>query len=120
MMTRRTCLKSISGGIAAIAAAPKLSAAQTGSKPDPAKLAIPGLYRGRVAAVECPGAIVSGAYQPQNIQKMMRRGMTELTGAEGWTESWRKFFEPGDVVGIKVNPVGQPHVISDASVMCGR
>jgi hypothetical protein len=48
---------------------------------------------------------------------MMRLGMKELVGADGWADAWRRFFEPGDVVGIKVNPVGQPHVISDATVV---
>ena len=47
---------------------------------------------------------------------MMRRGMEELTGG-GWVEAWRQFVQPGDVVGIKVNPVGQPHVISAPEVM---
>jgi len=48
---------------------------------------------------------------------MMRRGMMELTGSDGWAAAWRRFFVPGDVVGIKVNPVGAPHVISDGSVV---
>jgi uncharacterized protein (DUF362 family) len=48
---------------------------------------------------------------------MMRQGMARLTGAADWTEAWRVFFEPGDVVGIKVNPVGAPHVISCAEVI---
>ena len=48
---------------------------------------------------------------------MMHKGMTELTGAGNWAEAWRLFVEPGDVVGIKVNPVGQPHVISCAEVI---
>src|SRR2546423_15690839 len=119
MLTRRTCLKTIGGGLAAIAAAgsERASAAQTHSKVEPSKLAMPGPYRGRVAAVESPGAILSGKYQPENIRTMMRRGMVELTGADTWADAWRRFFEPGDVVGIKVNPVGQPHVISDASVV---
>ena len=38
---------------------------------------------------------------------MMRKGMTDLTGAGGWADAWRLLVEPGDVVGIKVNPVGQ-------------
>src|SRR5256714_11225214 len=119
MLTRRTCLKTIGGGLAAIAAAgsERASAAQTHSKVEPSKLAMPGPYRGRVAAVESPGAILSGKYQPENIRTMMRRGMMELTGADGWADAWKRFFEPGDVVGIKVNPVGQPHVISDGSVV---
>jgi uncharacterized protein (DUF362 family) len=119
MLTRRTCLKALGGGLTALAAGAqeRALAAQTSSKAEPSKLAMPGPYRGRVAAVESPGAIISGVYQPETIQKMMRRGMTELTGADGWMDAWRKFFVPGDVVGIKVNPVGQPHVISDASVV---
>jgi uncharacterized protein (DUF362 family) len=40
-----------------------------------------------------------------------------LTGARQWAEAWQVFFEPGDVVGIKVNPVGQPDVISCAEVI---
>ena len=34
--------------------------------------------------------------------------MKELTGADDAVEAWRCFFEPGDVVGIKMNPVGNP------------
>ena len=34
--------------------------------------------------------------------------MTTLTGAPGWTDAWRTLFEKGDVVGIKVCPVGGP------------
>src|SRR6516162_5459071 len=40
---------------------------------------------------------------------MMARGMTELTGADHPVEAWRRFFSPGEVVGIKVNPVGLQH-----------
>src|SRR6202158_46145 len=45
---------------------------------------------------------------------MIRTGMATLTGTDGGADAWRQFVEPGDVVGIKVNPVGQPHVISAA------
>jgi uncharacterized protein (DUF362 family) len=120
MPSRRACLKSIGGGLAALAAsrsAPVAFAAEIASKAEPSNLAMPGLYRGRVVAVESPGVIAEGAYQPETVQRMMRRGMTELTGAGDWVEAWRRFFAPGDVVGIKVNPVGAPHVISDASVV---
>ncbi len=48
---------------------------------------------------------------------MMRRGMTELTGAPGWVDAWRTLFEKGDVVGIKVSPVGGPKLSSDAAVV---
>ena len=81
------------------------------------KLGIPGPFRGRVVAVEHPGSIVSGKYQRDAVRAMIHKGLMELTGAPSPAEAWRFFFEPGDVVGIKVNPVGQPFLISKAEVM---
>ena len=111
-LTRRGCLKAISRGLAAGVVAGSANGfalgARSESKADSSKLSMPGLYPGRVCAVENPAVLVSGKYQAEQVQKMMRRGMMELTGADGWVDAWRQFFEPGDVVGIKVNPVGQP------------
>lgn len=119
--SRRECLKAIGGGVAlgVGAARAKLLAVTAGtqSKAEPSKLAMPGPYRGRVVAVQNPAVLVSGEYQAEAVRQMMRLGMKELVGADGWVDAWRRFFEPGDVVGIKVNPVGQPHVISDATVV---
>jgi hypothetical protein len=120
-LTRRGCLKAMSRGLAAGVAAGNATgyalSAHSESKADSSKLGMPGLYPGRVCAVENPAVLVSGKYQADQVQKMIRRGMMELTGADGWVDAWRQFFEPGDVVGIKVNPVGQPLVISDATVV---
>ena len=91
-------------------------AAQTKLK-GAAKPGMPGPYPGRVVAVGHPGCIVSDTYQPQAIEQMMRKGMMELTGAPGWQDAWRELFEPGDVVGIKVSPVGGPKLCSDAVVV---
>jgi uncharacterized protein (DUF362 family) len=91
--------------------------AQTSSKADASRLAMPGLYRGRVIAVEHSGSIVNGHYQAEPVKAMMARGMKDLTGAPSATEAWKQFVSPGDVVGIKVNPVGQPHVISAPEVL---
>jgi uncharacterized protein (DUF362 family) len=93
----------------AVQGAPRLSA---GSKPG-----IPGPYRGRVVAVQHAGSVIAGRYQREPVRAMMRRGMMELTKAPSWTEAWRALFEPGDVVGIKVNPVGQPFLISAPEVL---
>jgi len=98
-------------------AVPLVSSARSFEKPAVSRLGIPGPYRGRVVEVRHRGSVVSGVYQAGPIRAMMRRGMTALTGAEDWAEAWRVFFEPGDVVGIKVNPVGAPHVISSAEVI---
>ena len=113
-LTRRECLGALAG--AAYLRGLALNA-QVSSKSERTKLSMPGLYRGRVVAVENAASIVSGKYQADPIREMMRRGMTELTGAP-WVDAWKQFFEPGDVVGIKVNPVGQnAGVISSPEVM---
>jgi len=121
MARRREYLKAVGKGLAAAVIAegakPFTLAARTESKAEASKLAMPGLYRGRVVAVENPAVLVSGQYQAEAVGQMMRRGMMELTGADGWADAWRRFFEPGDVVGIKLNPVGQPLVKSDATVL---
>jgi uncharacterized protein (DUF362 family) len=80
-------------------------------------LGLPGPYPGRVIAVEHPGSIIADVYQKETIQQMMQRGMTELTQAPSWQDAWRTFFEKGDVVGLKVSPVGGPKLSSDASVL---
>jgi hypothetical protein len=81
------------------------------------KLGIPGPFPGRVVAVNSDNSIVSGAYQAEVIQEMMQRGMKELTGAPGWPDAWRRFFQKGDVVGIKVCPVGGKKLCSDPTVL---
>ena len=100
---------------ALLAAGALRGAAQTAS--GAAKLGIPGPFRGRVVAVEHPGSIVAGKYQREAVRAMVHKGLMELTGAATPTEAWRYFFQPGDVVGIKVNPVGQPYLISKAEVL---
>jgi hypothetical protein len=112
MRSRKTSRRQIlrdSLAAVALAAAPAKAAAT--------KLGIPGPYPGRVVAVSHPGVLVSGAYQAEPVREMMRRGMTELTGADGWADAWRAFFEPGDVVAIKVCPVGGRYLCSDALVL---
>ena len=112
--SRRKWFASVAGGLAASQL--KLNA-QVASKSERTKLSMPGLYRGRVVAVEHPNCIVSGAFQAEPIQQMIRTGMMKLTGAPDSKTAWSQFVEPGDVVGIKVNPVGMPHVISCAEVV---
>jgi uncharacterized protein DUF362 len=107
--TRRQVFQS---ALLAAAAYQRSSASETGDA-----LGLPGPYPGRVIAVQHPASVVSGAYQAQPIEDMMRKGMMELTGAPGWVDAWRVFFEPGDVVAIKVCPVGGRYCCSDALVL---
>jgi uncharacterized protein DUF362 len=81
------------------------------------KSGIPGSYPGRVIAVEDPGCLASGKYQREPIRQMIERGMKGLTQAPSWQDAWRAFFEKGDVVGIKVSPVGGLLLSSDSSVL---
>lgn len=70
-------------------------------------------------AVEHPASVVNGQFGAEPIAAMMAKGMTELTSAPDQTAAWRLFAQRGDVVGIKVNPVGAPHVISSPAVLRG-
>jgi hypothetical protein len=83
-----------------------------GAKQVPSKLGAPGLYPGQVVEVKNPAMITRGVKDPRAIKSTLERGLTELTGAPHVVDAWRKFFEPGDVVGIKVVPNGQPYAHS--------
>ena len=48
---------------------------------------------------------------------MMHKGMLALTGAPAWPDAWRMFVQKGDVVAIKVCPVGGPKLSSDPAVL---
>ena len=76
------------------------------------KLGAPGLYPGQVVEVKNPAMIKNGVKNREAIKKTLDRGLKELTGAPHAVDAWRKFFEPGDVVGIKVVPNGQPYAHS--------
>jgi len=72
----------------------------------------PGLYPGRVIEVKNPAMIRRGVRNHQAIKLALEKGLQELTGAPHAVDAWKTFFEPGDVVGIKVVPNGQPYAHS--------
>ena len=78
---------------------------------------MPGPFPGRVVGVAHQGCISGDVYQAGPIHSMMEKGITALTGAPAWTDAWRTFFEKGDVVGIKVSPVGGAKLCSDMIVL---
>jgi uncharacterized protein (DUF362 family) len=80
----------------------------TGLVGKPGTLGLPGPYPGRVVEARNPRMIQNGTKDRQAIKETLARGMRELTGADDATGAWRSFFEPGDVVAIKMNPVGNP------------
>ena len=82
--------------------------------PPAATPGMPGPYPGRVVSVKSPKAVdtSTGKADETVVRKMMSQGMRTLTGAATTTDAWRRFFQPSDVVGIKVNCGGYPHCIS--------
>ena len=85
--------------------------------PEAGELGIPGPYPGRVVEVHNPAMSVNRVKNRDAIGKTLDRVMTELTGADAAIDAWRRFFEPGDVVGVKMNPVGNPLANSSAELM---
>jgi uncharacterized protein (DUF362 family) len=70
--------------------------------------AMPGPFPGRVVEIHHPGSVDDhNRIDRSAVQSMMDSGMCQLTGADHASEAWKRFFEPDDVVGIKVNPVGR-------------
>jgi hypothetical protein len=75
---------------------------------------MPGPYPGRVVSVRSDKCVdlSTGLANDEAVREMMARGMRALTGAATNADAWRRFFEPSDVVGIKVNCGGYPFVVS--------
>lgn len=75
---------------------------------------MPGPYPGRVVSIRSDTCVdtATGMANNEVVREMMARGMCTLTGASTTREAWRRFFDPSDVVGIKVNCVGHPRVVS--------
>ena len=80
---------------------------------------MPGPYPGTVISVGSDRAVdvQTNTANADVTREMMARGMCALTGASTPAEAWRRFFEPADVVGIKVNCGGFPHCISDYGIV---
>ena len=81
------------------------------------RLGIPGPYPGRVIEVRNSAMIKDDVKNREAIEGSVSYGMKELTGADDAVQAWRSFFEPGDVVGIKMNPVGNPLANSSTKLM---
>jgi len=75
---------------------------------------MPGPYPGRVVSIRSDRCVdtSTGAANDEVVRDMLARGMRALTGAGTTADAWRRFFEPSDIVGIKVNCGGYPHCVS--------
>ena len=80
---------------------------------------MPGPHPGQVIAVHSDRCVdpVSNAANAEVVREMMARGLCALTGESDVPAAWRRFFEPQDVVGIKVNCGGHPWVVSSYEIV---
>ena len=80
---------------------------------------MPGPYPGRVVTVHSPKCIdeVTEKVDVPTVQAMIARGMTTLTGDKDPRDSWARFFNAQDFVGIKVNASGAPGAMSMPEVV---
>ncbi len=120
MRRRQFLAAGATAGAAAMLTANRLSAASTEVATSPvskAALGVPGPYPGKVVEARNPKMIQNDVKDQEAIGTTLGRALMGLTGAEDATEAWRTFFEPGDVVGIKMNPVGRPLANSSSELM---
>lgn len=80
---------------------------------------MPGPYPGRVVSVKSERCVdpATGVAKDEAVREMMARGMRTLTGASTTRDAWRRFFDPSDVVGLKVNCGGHPFCVSAYEVV---
>jgi uncharacterized protein (DUF362 family) len=80
---------------------------------------MPGPYPGKVARVHAPAAISpeTDKVDPAVVANMIAEGMRALTGDKDPRDSWRRFFNPSDVIGIKLNCSGAPKICSHPVVV---
>ena len=80
---------------------------------------LPGPYPGKVVSVKSAKCLSEDGLKIDGevIRDMMERGMRALTGEAKAIDSWRRFFTPDDVVGVKVNAGGRPWVVSSHEIV---
>jgi uncharacterized protein (DUF362 family) len=82
---------------------------------------MPGPYPGQVVRVHSANSIDagSGKVNGELVRQMLSSGMKTLTGDARHEDAWARFISPKDVVGIKVNCSGAPHICSSPEVVAG-
>ncbi|HVP90150.1 MAG TPA: hypothetical protein VMS75_02925, partial [Terriglobales bacterium] len=127
LFSRRRFFRYSAMSVAGLALAPRLSSQEkpASEKPKPAPPAeiktnidevrriprvpgsMPGLYPGRVVKLDTVTASVAGSIAASKVKAAVNEGLAALTGERDVRAAWRRFVSPSDVVGIKVNPIGE-------------
>ncbi len=119
-MKRRTFLKGAVATSSVLAAqdAPPKYRVVTKYKPA-AQPGMPGTYRGQVVSIHAERSIDAETEKVDAavVREMIARGMRSLTGDSDSRDSWARFFNASDVVGVKVNCSGAPGIMSTPEVV---
>ena len=67
---------------------------------------LPGMYPGRVVEVSHENSMVDNQPSEAAAAEMLQKGMLTLTGEDDIGRAWRQFVSPGEIIGLKVNPIG--------------
>jgi uncharacterized protein (DUF362 family) len=80
---------------------------------------MPGPFPGQVVNVHAAKSIdpATDTVDPVVVAEMMKQGMLALTGEKDYRAAWRRFIDPKDVVGIKLNCSGAPKICSHPVVV---
>lgn len=119
LIGRRKFFKALGAGSAVIAANPLIAAAHPNiqDKVKPATNiseaskyprkpgSMPGKFPGKVVVVKNARSVVDDVPVEEVAYLMLSRSMLELTGEKSLDKAWRLFVNPGEKIGLKVNPV---------------
>jgi uncharacterized protein (DUF362 family) len=118
-LNRRKFFTILGAGSAALAVKPfiGLAADKEQAKPKPATNisdaaktprhpgSMPGIYPGKVIMVKNPYAVVNDEPVEAVAYTMLSKAILELTGQKDLKKAWKTFINPGEKIGLKVNPV---------------
>jgi hypothetical protein len=113
VVSRRIVVAGMAAGVLNVASIATAAKPRENLKETDRSLGIPGPFPGRVVEIAHAGSVVEDEVKEPAVADMVSRGMRELVGSDDAVEAWRRLFSSGDVVGIKVNPVGAPYSISN-------
>jgi uncharacterized protein (DUF362 family) len=66
---------------------------------------MPGKYPGAVVRVNNSQSVANGKIAADTLPAMLEAGICSLTGFKDPRDAWRQFVNPGEYIGLKVNPV---------------
>lgn len=70
---------------------------------------LPGKYPGKVVHIHDEKSVENDLFNQDVINTMIASGMLALTGEKSLKKAWRQFVKPGEIIGLKLNPVaGRP------------